>query len=217
MSTRPQLKVTKRQGTGSGVARKLRRAGQIPAVLYGHGDPVPVAIDLTEFRHHVSPAQYGSIVVNLFLDGVESGAALVKTVQANPLRHTLLSVELQRVALDDRISVIVPIELHGEPAGARAGGVLEQAMHALNLRCRAGDVPAHITYDVSMLQVGDTIHTAQLALPAQCELLGSAEDVVAVMLTPTVPATEEPVVITSETGPELTGEREKTDVIPAEG
>lgn len=106
----------------------------------------------------------------------------------------------------------VPITLQGEPAAARRGGVLEQSLHSLNLRCRADAIPEQIVYDVSSMDLGDLVHAGQLAIPADAELLDNPDEVAAVILTPTLPVEEEPVVIEPVSpGPELVGDKQKED------
>lgn len=212
MVDQPTLTVVSRAGVGSGASRKLRRQGMVPAVVYGHGDPAAVAVEAAHFQRIVSPEQFGSQIVHLQVDARDAGLALVKSVQLNTLTHQLLSIELQRVSSQERLHVSVAIVLEGEPAGARGGGVLEQFMHSVNLRCRATDVPAALHFDISPLHVGDSVHVAQLALPADCELLDKPDDVVVMLAPPTKMALEEPAVTEGGvTGPELTGEAQQDD------
>lgn len=191
MAGQPTLKIEPRPGVGSGDARKLRRQGRIPAVLYGHGEPEPVSLDLAEFRHAVTPEHYGSFIVRVRRGGKDAGVALVKAVQATALGRRVLSVDLQRVTLDEQVHVAVPVVLEGTPEGARAGGVLEQAVHAINLRCQARNVPQQITHDISHMNLGDSIHVRDLAVPANTEVLDNPEEMIAVLLAPTVPVAAE--------------------------
>ncbi|HOF87672.1 MAG TPA: 50S ribosomal protein L25 [Armatimonadota bacterium] len=212
MSEHPTLSVRSRAHVGSCPARRLRRQGQIPAVLYGHGAPQAVALSTAEFTHAVPVSQYGSLLVRLVLDGTDAGAALVKAVQTHPLSRTVYSVDLQRVSMDEHVQVSVPVVLLGEPADARRGGVLEQMVHSVTLRCRASDVPANISYDVSALGIGDAVHAGELALPANCELLENPEQLIVLLAAPTVATVEGPVEIPDGvTGPELTGEKQQED------
>lgn len=200
-----------RIGSGSRDARKLRRAGRIPGTLFGHGDSQAITLEAVSFRRQIKPEHYGSTMVTL-TDGNQSETALVKEVQTDMLKNEILHISLQRVVAGDRVTISVPVLLHGEPLGVRAGGVLEQVVHSVNLRCGADQVPSHLDYDVSSLDVNDNVHAAQLALPAGVELLDHADQVIAVVLAPTVPALEEPTrVDPGVTGPELTREKQQED------
>ncbi len=215
MADQPKLMVESRTQHGSAVAGRLRRQGRIPGVLYGRGESQPVSIDATEFRQQVPVGGYGSMIVTLFLDGVEAGVALVKAVQVNTLEHSVMNVDLQRVNQQDRVSISVSVLLEGEPAAVRLGGVLEQLMHSVNLRCRVSNVPAVLTYDVSEMQIGETIHARDLLLSPECELLDKPDDAIAVIVAPTVPVEEEPVEVAPEvSGPELEGGKQKDDFPP---
>ncbi|HEY3377608.1 MAG TPA: 50S ribosomal protein L25 [Armatimonadota bacterium] len=212
MSDQLSLEIASRANPGSASSRKLRRAGRLPATLYGHGTAESVSLDLLAFRREITPDHYGAVVVHLTQGETSVGTALVKSVQVDTIKHQLLHVDLQRVDAADRIHVVVPVVLQGEPDAVRLGGVLEQAVHTINLRCRADDVPAQISYDVTPLGIGDAVHAEQLALPAGSELLERPDDVIAVILAPTVPALEEAVnVEPAVSGPELVGEKQKED------
>ena len=131
MSEQPTLSVQSRARVGSASARRLRREGLIPAVVYGHSEPQAVALSVSEFVHTVPVAQYGSLMVRLVVDGKDTGAALVKAVQTNPLSRLVLSVDLQRVSMDEQVHVSVPVVLAGEPTDVRHGGVLDQMVHSI--------------------------------------------------------------------------------------
>ncbi|MHB9026396.1 MAG: 50S ribosomal protein L25 [Armatimonadota bacterium] len=217
MADRPELTLEPRAEHGSSVARKLRRQGRIPGVLYGHGEPMLVSLDIHQFQATVKPSHYGSAIVRLQLAGKSSGDALVKAVQTNPVGRRILAVDLLRVSREDRLHVSVSIVLVGDAPGTHAGGVLEQLIHSVNLRCRAQDVPEQITYDISNMQIGESIHLNHLAFPPNCEVLDALEETVAVILTPKVQVTPEEVEVVVEegvSGPQLTGEQEKDDFPP---
>lgn len=215
MSEQPTLRMESRTERGSAEAGRLRRQGRIPGVLYGQGNSLPVTLDETEFRHTITPSHYGSIIVSIVLDGIDSGSALVKAVQVNTLGHHVMNVDLQRVSQTDLVQMTLPIVLEGEPAAVRSGGVLEQVIHALSVRCRVSEVPAQISFDVSSMQIGDTLRAEQLALPPGCELLAKPEETIAIIAAPTVPITEETVVIEpGVSGPDLAGGKQKDDFPP---
>lgn len=198
---------TERQAT-----HRLLREGRIPAAIFGHGATVMISLDLVTFRRVVHPNHYGSMVVSLLSNGNDAGTALVKEVQTDPVKRQIVHVDLLRVNAEDRIHVTVPIVLQGEPAAARLGGVMEQAMQLLNLRCRADAVPEQITFDVSLLDAGDVVHAGQLALPSGAELLDKPDEVIAVIIASSVPVGEEQVVVEpGVAGPDLVGDKQQSD------
>jgi len=215
MSAQPTLRVESRTQRGSGSAGRFRRQGRIPAIIYGRGESLPVTIDSTEFRHQVSAEQYGSQIVHLFIDGAEGGTALVKAVQVNTLKQAVLNVDLQRVSQQERVNVALAVVLEGEPTAVRHGGILEQLIRTVNVKCRVSEMPQQLTYDVSELEVGEVVHAGQLALPGDCELLDKPDDVIAVIGAPAVPITEEQVEVEpGVSGPELDGGKQKDDFPP---
>lgn len=216
MSDHITLQIESRTGVGTHAANKMRHQGRIPGVLYGHGESHPISLDGTSFRRQVSPEHYGSAVVTLQEDNKNIGSAIVKEVQYNTLKGQITHIDLQRVSAEDRVQVSIPVVLTGEPVSARTGGgVLEQNVHSINIRCRAADVPTEITFDVTPLELGESVHASQLALPAGSELLDKADEVIAVVILPNEPALEEPVTVDTEvSGPALTGEKQKDSFPP---
>lgn len=209
MTDQPTLAVTTRARVGSHTSRQLRRRGQVPAVLYGHGaEPLPVLLDATEFRHTVASSHYGSQMVMLQLDGHEAGMALVKAVQLDTLHRQVLAVDLQRVHMDERVQVSVPIMLVGELAPS--GAALEHMLHAINLRCGASDVPTELQFDISTLEIGEVLRVSQFPLPPGAELLDDPQETVAIVAAPSLPVLGQAQVPISESaGPELTGEAQQ--------
>lgn len=192
MADELSLQIEARTETGSNAARKMRKRGRIPGIVYGHGAPEAISVDLADFRHKVKPEHYGSTVIRLQQGAADAGVAVVKSVHADTVHGGILSIDLQRVSAADVLHLSVPVAAQGEPAGRRAGGLLDLVAHALNIRCRADAVPAEIAADVSPLQVGDVLHAGQLALPDGVELLDAPDLVIAVLLAPTVVAAAPP-------------------------
>jgi len=175
----PTLAVELRTNIGSSKARQLRRAGLAPAVIYGHGEPLSVMLDSKTFRATVAVDQYGSMIVQLNLDGKDAGLALVKNVQVNTLHKQIMNIDLQRISLKERLHIAIPVVLTGEPAGVHAGGILGIERHIINVICVASAVPEQITYDITELQLGEHLTAGQLILPEGCELLDKADECIA--------------------------------------
>ena len=169
------LQVQKRESTGSAAAKRLRRSGLVPAILYGHGETnenlaVPEADVKTLVRHH------GKMVE---LKGAVEDTALVSEMQWDPMGIEVLHLDLLRVDLSEKVQVTVPINSLGEAAGVREGGVFIENLHEVDIRCPAGSIPDSIGLNVSDMQVGDFLTAADLELPADVELVTSPDTTVA--------------------------------------
>lgn len=169
------LNVENRAQVGSAATQRLRRAGRVPAVLYGHGEKtthlsVPEAQVQSLLRHHSK---------TVTLAGDVQDTALVRDVQYDPLGIEVLHLDLIRVNLKELVEVTIPIHKHGDPIGLREGGVLLENMHSVEVRCPAGDIPEHVGLDVTNLHVGEHLTAGDLELPQGVELITPAESVVA--------------------------------------
>lgn len=165
-SETPTIQATVRDKTGTKYAKRLRRDGQLPAVVYGHKeDPVHVAIPHDDFIGHF---HHGVHLLQVEADG-KGQTCLIKDVQYDYLGTTVVHVDLTRVDLNEEIEVSVPIELKGEeksPGAKTAGSILEQPFTDLTVICKANAIPENILVDVSAMEVGDTVTVEDLTLPA---------------------------------------------------
>lgn len=156
------LKFELRSTRGNGAARRLRRTGRVPAVMYGHGEPgQPVSVDelaLKGVLHHPGLIQ---------IEGADNQklTAIIKEVQRNCISGQVLHVDFQEVRADEIITSSVDIEPLGDPAGIQAGGQLEQVMRRLEIRVRAGDLFEVLKVDVTEMQLGAVMHVGDLKLP----------------------------------------------------
>ena len=156
------LPTTKREGRGSRAAAKLRKAGQLPAVLYGHKEETVALAVSAEAMENV--IRHKARVVDLQTDGATQ-KALIREVQWDHLGKDVLHIDFERVSADERIHVSVPIELRGIAPGVTGGGVLDQPIHALAIECPAISVPDSIRVNIAELQIGAAIHVRELHLP----------------------------------------------------
>lgn len=167
------LKVERRQQLGTSATRKLRREGKVPAVLYGHGEANEhLAISVVDvkaiLRHHAKTVK---------LSGDVEQAALVSDMQWDPLGIDVLHLDLIRVRMGEKVEVTVPVRLHGEAPGVRAGGVLLENQHDVQIRSSAASIPEDLELDVNSLEMGGQLLASDLALPAGVELLTPGETV----------------------------------------
>ena len=165
------LKITaeEREHSGKGVARKMRQAGRIPAVLYGQGhDGVSLSLDSYELNQLLSTAGARTSVLELEVKGSERSGrqnVLIKEVQKHPYKDLILHMDLLEIAMDQEISVMVPIEIVGTAKGVKLdGGILEMKRRELEIVCLPNIIPDSITFDVSELEIGDTVHVEELTV-----------------------------------------------------
>jgi large subunit ribosomal protein L25 len=151
---------------GKGGARKARAAGQIPAVLYGHGEtPIPVAIGSRDFEIALHKHEGGNPIVNLALAGSEY-TALIRAVQYDPVTHAILHLDFQHISLTETVEVKVALHFEGLAIGVKdGGGILESIMRDVEVRCLPTAIPPSISVDVSRLNIGDSIHVSELVVP----------------------------------------------------
>ena len=176
---------------GSSSAGRLRRAGTIPAVLYGRKrENQELQIDSKTFTNIINHSASDNILVNLKLGGGEQ-LALVQEVQHDHLRGGVLHVDFHAIAMDEEIHAEVPVETKGEAIGIKAGGQLELLIHKLSVHCLPKDLPERLVIDVTALTVGQAIHVRELILPAGVRVKLDG-DVVVVMVEESKVAPEEP-------------------------
>lgn len=156
------VKATTRSETGKSKIRKLRRAGSFPAVMYGHGDPsLLLSIDSHEFKQLLKAIRGHSPIVELELDDGRT-RCVIKTIQRNPVTDELLHVDFQKVHADEKITMHVPVLLQGTAAGVKAGGLLDHILREVPVRATIDRVPEHFVIDISALQMGQSVHIADL-------------------------------------------------------
>lgn len=208
-----KLSAESRADVGTSAAKRLRRAGKIPAVLYGEGGSEPITLDEREFRHAVR-GHGGTSVVQLTLGDDKAVTAVVREVQREPTRDGIRHVDLQKVGMKDKINATVPVRLVGESPGDKMGGVLQHTAWELEIKAVISAIPEAIEVDISTLEIGDSIHVGDLAVQEGVEIMTSPESIIVSILTPSIQleeVVEEEVV--EEEGVEIEGAEEK----PAEG
>ncbi len=162
-------------------ARRVRREGLIPAVLYGAGQPsVAVTVDpkiITRILH--SDSGHNSIF-DLTIEGGVTGKAMIVDWQNEPIKGHLLHIDLKRIAMDKKMQVSVPVQLVGIAAGVKnSGGILLHALHEVEIECLPGDIPSHIDVDVSNLEMNQSLHVSDLPHSDKIEYLVEEDAVVA--------------------------------------
>lgn len=185
----------------------MRRAGKIPAVLYGHGQEavsLSVATDAME-----AVLRHGGHVVEL--TGSVNESALIRELQWNTWGTEVVHVDFSRVSADETVEVTVPVELRGEAPGLKAGGVLEHLLHEIDIECLATDVPDKIRANVNHLVIGQSITVADLKLPEGAKCMADPTDVVVQCVMPTELPEEGEAGEGAEAEPELIGGRKEEE------
>ncbi len=223
MSSVIQINGTRRDKLGKGGARKARAAGQIPGVLYGHGqEPVPVAVGTRDFQTALRSHKGGNALVSLKLDNGEF-TALVRDAQYDPMTHAILHLDFQHVSLTETIEVEVEVRPTGLAAGVKdGGGILEMIVRTLDVRCLPTAIPESIQIDVSALEIGQSLHVRDIRVEG-IEVLTDPDATVVTVVAPTVE--EEPVpaegavaaaAAPAPTEPEVVGAKGKKEEAGAE-
>jgi large subunit ribosomal protein L25 len=184
VETTTKLNVNSRAAAGSRAARRLRRSGRVPGVLYGGGvEPLGFDADERELRHALAGA---GAVLDLSVDGDKATPVVLKEAQRHPVRGETVHVDLLRVNLNVAISAVVPLELTGvdDAPGVKQGGVLEQITRELNVEALPTAIPESIVHDVSEMQISETVLLGALAVPDGVTLLDDLEETVVATLSP---------------------------------
>ncbi|HWN80624.1 MAG TPA: 50S ribosomal protein L25 [Candidatus Udaeobacter sp.] len=177
-----------------GPSRRLRTAGDVPGIVYGHGfEPQPVAFSAAEFdallRH-----RSGTMIIDLQLEGAKDGDRLtvIREIQRNPLNGRVLHVDLQRISLKEKVHVQVPLHVMGVAPGVKDdGGILEYPLRSLDVKCFPNEIPDHFEIDISALKIGDAIHVRDVPIDhTKFDVLSEPEMVVVTVSAPRVLKTE---------------------------
>ncbi|NMA55815.1 MAG: 50S ribosomal protein L25 [Firmicutes bacterium] len=186
------VKVRERLGTGP--SRAYRRAGLVPAILYGEGvtAPVHLLVDQTELDKLLSAHGLGSIVT-VKLPGESDYPAMVKDVQYHPVRGDIIHADFQGISLTETLRTVVPIVLHGTPQGVAEGGTVQHQLRELEVECLPQDLPDHIVAEVDNLGLTESLFVEDLTIPDEVEVLTDSHEVIVTVLPPRPEEEEEEV------------------------
>jgi large subunit ribosomal protein L25 len=182
------LSAQSREGTGKGSARKLRAAGRVPAVIYGHGEETrKLSVDAHELMTLFSKIRVESTVITMNIDGeTEPSRALVREVQRHAFRDDVVHVDFYQIHAGEMLTVQVPVRLVGAAPGVKAGGVLQHSLSEIEVRCLPDRIPTTLDVDISALEIGDSVHVRDIAQPEGVEFLVDAERTVCSLMAPTL-------------------------------
>lgn len=204
------LSAQPREGTGKGSARKLRAAGRVPAVIYGHGEETrKLSVDAHELMTLFSKIRVENTVITMNIEGeAQPSQALVREVQRHAYREDVVHVDFYQIHAGEAITVDVPIRVIGSAPGVKAGGVLQHALSEIEVRCMPDRIPDVLEVDISGLEIGDSVHVSDMVQPEGVEFLVDPERTVCSVMAPTMPTAEE-----EEAAEAAEGEVEEPEVI----
>ena len=187
------LSAEARTETGKGVARKLRAAGRVPAVIYGHArEAQALSLPTRELEKLLSSISTGSTVVELSV-GSATTKTLIREVQRHPFKKQILHVDFQELVAGEKVSVEIPLVFVGTPEGVRlSGALLEQILHSIEVLVDPASIPNHIDVDVTNLAMGHSLHVRELTLPAGLEVLTDEDATVCAVVAPRAVVEETP-------------------------
>lgn len=198
-----KLAAARREKVGKGTARKLRRSGNIPGIVYGPGkEPTPVYTAEREFLKVFEGAGHTHLV-DLDLAG-DTRTVLIKEVERHPIRNNVLHVDFHEVRMDRVIHTSVPVVLVGEESRESDGGIVTQMLTELEVKSLPVSIPDHIEVDISKMKVGESIHVGDLKLPEGVETEEDPEEIVVSVVAPVLEAAEE----AEASEPEIVGKEE---------
>jgi large subunit ribosomal protein L25 len=166
-----------RSDVGKGASRRLRHTGKVPGVIYGAGaDPVSITLDQDDLMHHLDHEAFYSHILTVEVDG-KAEKAVLKDLQRHPAKPKVLHADFLRVGENDVITMHVPLHFMGEEGspGVKAGGIASHLMTAVDVACKAKDLPEFLEVDLSALETGESIHLSDIKLPAGVEIPALAQ------------------------------------------
>ena len=192
-----ELTVTPREGVGKSVARRLRRSGKTPGILYGGPSPVNIAVDPREVFRIIHGHEGSTQLLRVtFAGSKDSRMVILRDLQLDPVSEDLVHVDLQEVNMDKPIQVTVALHHVGEPIGVRdTQGILEMVLREIQVSCLPANIPEDIKADVSNLAIGDVLIVADLAVPEGVRVLTDRAQAVATVAPPAAEEVAAPVAV----------------------
>ena len=178
--------VQPRAVTGSRAARRLRKAGLIPGVLYGHGKEATMfAVEPQALRAALSTGAGTHAVLEVTVEGHKRAHhAIIKDMELDPVKSTLRHLDLQEIRLDETIETTVAVSFEGEAVGVKAGGMLDESTREVTVRGLVTAIPEHLALDISEMDVNDTAKVGDLVVPEGLEIVDDPEQVLCSVLPP---------------------------------
>ncbi len=189
-----ELNVKTREGKGKGVARKLRAENQVPAIVYGKKiDPVMVSVDIAEFDKIIRENGTTGLFLDLKVEGNGSKkrVVMVKDIQMDVFGREYRHIDFHEIDMEAKVTVTVPVEIIGEAAGVKEGGMLQIIRRELDILCKPENTPEAINVDVTELQIGDSLHVESLDLDDAIEIPHELDFTIVTVVPPASSGSEE--------------------------
>lgn len=209
------LKAKKRTEKGTGVAKRLRRQGLVPGILYGGSEVVPLTFAFKDLQKILSTKSGENTIFQLNIEGAENRErnVIVRELQSEPVKGGVLHADFYEISMDKEITVSVEIVLEGEPVGvSEEGGMLNHLLREIEIECLPTNIPESIKVDVTELRIGDVLHLKDISIPAGVKVLEEPEEAI-VSVTAIVEEVEAP----PEEEEAVEGEEAKEEAKEAEG
>jgi len=186
---RPVLTAEIREGIGKEKAKKLRSKGLIPAIFYGpRAQTIPLVIQSKELAKALQTEAGENVLIDLDIQKgskADRKVVMLKDIQVDPLLRVMLHTDFYEVAMDEMVTVEVPVHLVGKPEGTKVGGILEQVRRTIQVQCFPGDIPKSIDVDVSLLKIGDSIHVEDIKVE-KAKIISETNFTIATVVPPAV-------------------------------
>ena len=204
------LKADTGRATGSRASRRLRKTGQVPAVVYGQGvEPTHVAVDHHDLSQAFHTPAGANVVINLEIDGSGGVPTLVRSIDRHPYKPFIRHVDFIRVDLSVKVHAEVAIHYFGTPIGAKEGGVLVPARNNITVEALPTEIPPAIELDVSELQINDSLHVSDLPAIENVTILDDPEELLVTVSVPAAEPEPEPEPVEGEEGEAAEAEGEE--------
>ncbi|MDP6364903.1 MAG: 50S ribosomal protein L25 [Nitrospinota bacterium] len=202
------LEVESRQEVGRTAARRLRRTGMVPGIIYGIQDPIPVTVNPKELESIFSQGAGENAVFQLDLAGEEKAdrPVLVKELQRDAMNDQIVHADFLEIRMDQQIRISVPLTFEGESVGQKMGGVLSVLLRELEVECLPNAIPEGFSVDISEVDIGDVIHVRDLTLPGEVDLITGLDDPIFTVIVPVEEEEEVPEEVEGEEGEVAEGE-----------
>ena len=176
------LNAEPRTETGKGAAGRLRRAGRIPAVVYGHDEPHSLSVEAREFHKEFHTVSESTLINLKFPKGERQ--VLIKDYVEDIRTGEIMHIDFYEVEKGRKVQTRIALELEGSPVGVREGGVLEHSLYEVDIECLPKDLPEHMVVDVSGLANGESLHISDITPPPGVEILNDPDQTIAAVTIP---------------------------------
>ena len=184
-----ELSAQPRSGVGKEIAKKLRKDGFVPCVLYGPAckEAIPLTVKALELNKTLATGARGNVLVSLKIEGDKKKARIVmfKGLQRDPLKRDIIHADLYELLMEHKVVVDVPIHLTGKAQGVELGGILQHEARTLKIECLPDQIPDKIDVDVTNLTIGHSIHVKDITMPQGLKVLGEPNLTIALITAPT--------------------------------